>query len=170
MQDKSGVLKFFPEKIANFIEIELEDNFNMLEEVRLRAGRPLILKMTDSEKVIKYNVSTEEILNCLQYICENSIYSYQNQIASGFVTVKGGHRVGISGSCVVEEGKVININYIYSLNFRIAKEVIGSGNKVLKKILNINENTIYNTLIVSCPGAGKTTMLRDLIRQISSRY
>ena len=67
-------------------------------------------------------------------ICENSIYTYQNQIANGFITVKGGHRVGLSGSCVIEDGKVININYIYSLNFRIAKQIIGSSNKLLPYI------------------------------------
>ena len=87
----------------------------------------------------------------------------------GFVTVKGGHRVGISGSCVIENGKVININYIYSLNFRVAKEVLGSSNKILNDVINSEENSVYNTLIVSSPGAGKTTILRDLIRQISSR-
>ena len=73
----------------------------------------------------------------------------------GFITVKGGHRVGISGSCVVENGKIININYIYSLNFRIAKEVIGSSNKVLKEVIKAQDNSIYNTLIVSPPGVRK---------------
>ena len=102
-------------------------------------------------------------------ICENSIYTYQNQIANGFITVKGGHRVGLSGSCVVEAGKVININYIYSLNLRIARQIIGSSNKLLPYIIKLDENEIFNTLIVAPPGAGKTTVLRDLIRQISSR-
>lgn len=76
--------------------------------------------------------------------------------------------MGLSGSCVVEEGKVININYIYSLNFRVAKQIIGSSNKLLPYIINPEDNEIYNTLIVAPPGAGKTTVLRDLIRQISS--
>ncbi|MCI8309729.1 MAG: hypothetical protein HFJ45_06040 [Clostridia bacterium] len=62
---------------------------------------------------------------------------------------------GISGSCVIENGKVINIKYIYSLNFRIAKEVIGCSNKILKEILNIEDGTIFNSLIVSRPGARK---------------
>jgi len=75
---------------------------------------------------------------------------------------------GITGSCVIENEKVININYIYSLNFRIARQVVGSSNKVLKHILNLEENRVYNTLIVAPPGVGKTTILRDLIRQISS--
>ena len=101
-------------------------------------------------------------------ICENSIYTYQNQISEGFITVKGGHRVGITGSCVIDSGKVININYIYSLNFRVARQVVGSSNKLLKHIINLEENNVYNTLIVAPPGAGKTTVLRDLIMQISS--
>lgn len=152
---KNNILKYFPEKLENLISEEVLDKLGSLEEIRLRAGRPLILKMTDNEKIIKYKVTTEDILSSMQYICENSIYSYQNQIASGFVTVKGGHRVGISGSCVVENGKVININYIYSLNFRVAKEILGCSDKVLKEILNLDKNTIYNTLIVSAPGARK---------------
>ena len=69
----------------------------------------------------------------------------------GFVTVKGGHRVGISGSCVIENGKVININYVYSLNFRIAREIIGSSQHILKEIMNPELATIYNALIVSPP-------------------
>ena len=86
----------------------------------------------------------------------------------GFVTIKGGHRIGISGSCVIEDSRVININYVYSLNFRIAKEIIGCSKNVLNEIINFEFETIYNTLIVSPPGCGKTTILRDLIRNLSS--
>ena len=85
-------------------------------------------------------------------MCNNSIYSYQNEIKQGFITVKGGHRVGITGNCAIENGKVININYISSINFRIAKQIIGAGNKVLQYILRLREYTIYNTLIISPPG------------------
>lgn len=162
------VLKYFPEKIEKAIIENSKDSLDSIEEIRLRNGRPIILKMQDGEKIIKYDVTTEDVLYSLQHICENSIYSYQNQISQGFVTVKGGHRVGVSGSSVIENGKIININYVYSLNFRIAKEVIGSSNRVLKEILNLEDNSIYNSLIASSPGAGKTTILRDLIRQIST--
>lgn len=149
------VLSYFPSKIQKIILEEAKDKFNNLEEIRLRINRPIVLKFTDNEKVVKYLTSIEEINGTLQAICENSIYTYQNEIAEGFITIKGGNRVGISGSCVVENGKVININYIYSLNFRIAREIIGSANKILKFILDIENNTIYNTLIVSKPGCRK---------------
>ena len=162
------ILNYFPSNIRNIIFEEVKDKYETLEEIRLRMNRPIILKFIDNEKVIKYSVSTEEINTTLQAICENSIYTYQNEIAEGFITIKGGNRVGISGSCVIENGKVININYIYSLNFRIAREVIGAGNRILKFILDPESNNIYNTLIVSKPGSGKTTAIRDIIRQLSS--
>ena len=163
-----SILKYFPNKIEKLIITEISDKMDMLEEIRIRALRPIILKLTEGEKIIKYDVTREDILNCMQNICENSIYSYQNQIVSGYVTIKGGHRVGISGSCVVENQRVINVNYIYSLNFRIAREILGCSNKILTDIINTEQNTVYNTLIVSSPGAGKNTILRALIRQISS--
>ena len=165
MQD---ILNYLPEKIQDKIRENSVDKLDKIEEIRLRLERPIILKYADGEKVIKYSVTLEEVISCLQAICENSIYTYQNQIAEGFVTIKGGHRVGISGSGVMENGKIININHIYSLNFRISRQVIGSGNKILKYILDVDKNNIYNTLIVSSPGAGKTTIIRDIIRQIST--
>lgn len=148
-----SILNYFPDKLQKKIAEEILDKMEEIEEIRIRVNRPIILKFNESEKIIKYSISPEEILTTLQLICENSIYSYQNQISEGFITIQGGHRVGISGSCVTENGKVININYVYSLNFRIAKEVIGAGNNILKYILNVEENSIFNTLIVSAPGS-----------------
>ena len=75
---------------------------------------------------------------------------------------------GITGNVVLQEGKIININYISSLNFRVAKQIIGCSNKILKYLIDNDNNTIFNTLIASPPGVGKTTILRDLIRKIST--
>ena len=71
--------------------------------------------------------------------------------ASGYITVKGGHRVGIAGDVVIEDGKVKNISYVYSLNFRIAREVNGASNNVMKYILDTENNSVYNSLIVGPP-------------------
>lgn len=150
-----NILGYFPEEVEKALVLDVTENFEKLEEIRLRALRPIVLKLRDDEKIIKHNTSTEEILNTLARICENSVYSYQNEISNGFVTIKGGHRVGISGSCVIEDGKVININYVYSLNFRIAREIIGSSQNLLKEIIDLESNSIYNTLIVSPPGVRK---------------
>lgn len=82
--------------------------------------------------------------------------------------MQGGHRVGITGNVVMKDGKIINVNYISGLNFRIAKQIIGCSNKILKYVLNIEEQNVYTTLIASPPGVGKTTILRDLVRKISN--
>ena len=166
------ILKYFPYKISEKIESEIDKlsyNFDMLEEVRIRNNNPIILKFNNREKIIEnYTSSKEEIEYLVQKLCNNSIYSYQNEIINGYITVKGGHRVGITGEIVLDRGNIINVKNISSLNFRIAHQVIDCSNFLLKYILNIDNNEIYNTLIVSCPGAGKTTILRDLVRKISS--
>lgn len=160
------IIEYFPDKLKNILFEKLKEND--LEEIRVRNGKPIVLKFNNKEEVIKYNVCFQEILEILQLICENSIYSYQKNISEGFITLQGGHRVGIVGSCVIEEGKVININYINSFNFRIARQVIGCSHFVLEYILDLENNSIFNTLIVSPPGYGKTTILKDITRQISN--
>ena len=160
------ILEYFPIEIGQLIQNNIEQfEMNELEEIRIRVSKPIILKLANREKIINYKVSTQDILKILENITENSLYSYQKQICSGYISLKGGHRVGITGNVVMEDEKVININYIYSLNFRIAKQVLGAADYIKEKV--IENNNIYNTLIVSPPGAGKTTILRDLIRQIS---
>lgn len=167
-----SLFQYFCANISNILEQYFGNQakpteYVSLEEIRLRTTRPLILKFSESELALDYIVSTEDILETLQNICENSIYSYQNQICSGFITIRGGHRVGIAGNIVMEKNQIINVNYISSLNFRIAKQIKGCSNKILKYILDMENNTVFNTLIVSEPGAGKTTILRDTVRRIS---
>lgn len=164
----NNILKYFPNKIEEVLKEAIGEKYVILEEIRIRVQKPIILKFDSSEKIIRYLCNQEEILNILQAICENSIYTYQKQIAEGFVTISGGHRVGISGSCVIENGQVININYINSLNFRISRQIFGASKKALKHILDFENNSVNNTLIVSPPGVGKTTILRDVVRQVSS--
>lgn len=171
MKDINEVLKYFPNNIYNiFVNFFKDKNeiVNQINEIRFRTNRPILLKLRDTDLILQYNISQTEILQTLERLCENSIYAYKNQICDGFITVCGGHRVGITGSCVVENGKIINIKYISSLNFRISREILNCSNKVLKEIIDIENKTIYNTIIVSPPGKGKTTILRDLIRQLSN--
>ena len=171
MKNIYEVLDYFPSNICNLISNTIKQNKKIeqeLQEIRIRCKRPIILKSRNIEIIIEYKVNEKEILSILERLCNNSIYAYKNQICEGFITVKGGHRVGITGTGVIENGKIINIKYITSLNFRIARQVIGCSKKVLPYILNIPDNSIYNTIILSPPGRGKTTLLRDSIRSISS--
>ena len=127
---------------------------NSIEEIRIRVDRPVILKYPDGkEDMLEHIVTQFEILNILQSLCNNSIYSYQSQICDGYITLQGGHRVGITGNVAMKEGKIINVNYVSSLNFRVAREIIGASDSVLKEVLVNNE--INNTLIVSKPRVWK---------------
>ena len=139
-----------------------------IEEIRLRSSKPLILKFGQETHITDYIVKQQDILQAFEKICENSVYSYRRQICDGYITIRGGNRVGIVGSAVIDNGQVININYISSLNFRIAREQIGCSNPIIREIIDETNNSIYNTLIVSPPGCGKTTFLRDIIRNISN--
>ena len=166
------ILKYLPSNIQQLIVETIRQNpqtnieKNVIE-IRIRVGRPVIIKLRNLDIIIQYKITENELIHILEKICENSIYAYKNQICQGFITIFGGHRVGLTGTCVIEDGKIINLKYISGLNFRIAREIKGCSKHILKEIIDIQNNTIYNTLIVSPPGKGKTTMLRDVIRSIS---
>ncbi len=171
MKDLNELLGYFPNNVSNLIKNTISKNEKIgeeLQEIRIRCDRPIILKLRNCEIVIEYKVNQNEILVTLEKLCNNSIYAYKNQICEGFITIKGGHRVGITGTAVIENGKIINLKYITSLNFRIAREVKGCSLKILNKIIDVKNDYVNNTLIVSPPGKGKTTMLRDVIRNISN--
>ena len=163
------ILKCFPVHIRDILNKNLtNEELELLEEIRVRNNLPLICKIGQADKVLNYKISTEDINYIFQKICENSIYTYQNQIANGYITIQGGNRVGIVGTAVLHEDKVTNFNYISGLNFRISRQILGYSNSIMQKIINKEQNTIYNTLIISMPGMGKTTLLRDIIRNISN--
>lgn len=165
------IIKYFPVNIYNILLYTFERNSQIeknIQEIRIRVNRPIILKMRQADVLIEYTVSQKEVLQTLERLCENSIYAYKNQICEGFLTVKGGHRVGITGTAVVENGKTINLKYVTSLNFRIAREVLDCSNRILGEIIDVENNNIFTSLIVSPPGKGKTTILRDAIRKISN--
>lgn len=153
------IFNFFSKNISKILKeiIEVEES-DFLEEIRIRNHQNIILRFNDKEEIIDYIVTQRDILETLQNICENSIYSYQKEICEGYITIKGGHRIGITGACVIENNKVTNIKYISSLNFRIAKQIIGCSNNLLQQIINEENDNIYNTLIVSLPRSRKNNI------------
>ena len=171
MKDIEEILKYFPYQIYTILKTTLSQDMNLqrdIQEIRIRIDRSILLKTRFADIIVEYQVTSNEILQILEKLCENSIYAYKNQICDGFITVKGGHRIGITGTAIVEDEKLLNLKYVTSLNFRIAREVPNCSNHLLKDIIDTENNTIYNTLLVSPPGKGKTTMLRDIIRNISN--
>lgn len=151
------VIEYLPSLIKNQIEkyIEKNNQKEKIEEIRLRTGQNLTLKIGQDMECINYKISKKEIDETFENICEKSIYSYTKQISEGFITIKGGNRVGITGSCVIENNRVKNINNVSSLNFRIARQIKDVSTPILKDVIDIENDTIFNTMIVSPPGARK---------------
>lgn len=168
-----GIFYYFSKNISQILkrnfEGQLAQKLDVLEEIRIRSNGTIALKFQREQVILRDKIQYEDILQTIQIMCDNSIYSYQNEICNGYITVKGGHRVGVTGNCVIENGRVINIKYISSLNFRIARQVIGCSNKALEYILKIRENNIYNTLIVSPPGARKDYITKGFDKKYKYR-
>lgn len=146
-------------------------------EIRLRKNRPVMLFYTNGCRYLArdggttgsareaYIIGSSELIRACELVFENSLYAHEDELSGGFVTIRGGHRIGIAGSAPC--GKIRSYGDISSLNYRIAHEHIGIAEPLLPKI--IKGGRVLSTLIVSPPMCGKTSLLRDLIRCISSR-
>lgn len=152
------IAKILPENLSQYFT-------GTLEEIRIRKNRPVIFSYSDTEKISDKIFYREDIEDFLEQITASSVYAYTNDIRNGFITVIGGHRIGLCGTAVYENEEITAVKDITGINIRIAKELKGIGEGVFSKITAKNE--IYNTLIISPPGMGKTTLLRDLTRLIS---
>lgn len=160
----SEIRNILPAKYRkNFNRTELE--LDRLREIRFRIGQPV--EVLDRRRHIlgEEKVDRSELKEMLEYISGYSLYAFEEEIAQGFITIPGGHRVGMAGQVVVEQGLVKNIRNISFINVRISREVIGCGKKIIGYIRNGGQ--VHNTLIVSPPGCGKTTLLRDIVRIVS---
>ena len=139
--------------------------FDYLQEIRLRAGYPIILLYGGKEKILPMKVTERGIRETLDYVSNYSLYAYENELKQGFITIEGGHRVGMAGQVLIENGRVKNLKQISSLNVRVSHEIVGCADKLFPYITHNKQ--MYHTLLISPPRCGKTTLLRDLIRQIS---
>lgn len=140
-------------------------NFDDLQEIRMREENPLMIRVNGREQIFSHIITKEELRETMEYVSNYSLYAYENELRQGFLTIEGGHRVGVSGKIITEKGKVKSFQYISSINIRICHEIKGCADQVFPAILE--ENQVVHTMIISPPGRGKTTLLRDIIRQVS---
>ena len=115
MKELNNVLTYFPNHLRQVILHNISENISgFLEEIRIRLNRPITLKIGQEIMIIEHVIRKEEIDEIFELICENSIYSYKKEICEGFITIKGGHRVGITGTAVIEE----KIRYVLHPTYR----------------------------------------------------
>lgn len=174
------ILAVLPRNLRGIISALPGDMLGCLEEIRIRRSRPLALGLGGSNRLIDsrgvpvekshapYIVSGEDMDRTLQLVSGSSMYALEEELRNGFVTIPGGHRVGITGRVVMDGGKIKTVKYISGINIRVSREVPGAADPVLPHIISREQGTVLHTMIFSPPGCGKTTVLRDIIRQISS--
>lgn len=146
-------------------------------EIRLRTGKPVILCGTYGNRVLYRGLSegaesktpficySEDITNIFSRLCSYSVHSHVHSIVNGFVTIQGGHRVGICGTAVTDsKGDVSSVRDISSLNIRISREKKGCADELYRKLFS---DKLSSIIIAGSPMSGKTTVLRDLVRLLS---
>jgi len=171
------ILMLFPEGSRDRWR-EVAKMARRLQEIRLRACLPLSILVDNREYFVDRQGQIvdipeeaarplpEELENLLGHLCKYSIYAFADEIRQGFLTVQGGHRVGLAGQVILDgEGRIKNMKYIRYLNIRIAHQIRGAADALMPCLYE--DGQVMSTLLISPPGGGKTTMLRDIIRQVS---
>lgn len=162
------------EKIRKSISLIPLEIKKKAQEIRIRINRNVLVICPDASYFLSYDgelsqketlffVTPIDIGETIKIICSYSIYSYQNQIKNGFITLRGGHRAGICGTAVINGNEITNIRDISSINIRIAKEVRDCSEQMIRKL----GSDINHTIIAGPPSSGKTTFLRDISRKLS---
>lgn len=161
------VIPYLPEKTADLIAAMPEERQEKIREIRINAENPTLLYTSSGRQVCYDAIHTKsEIEASFRKICSSSAYSHRNEIRAGFVTVPGGHRVGIVGTAVLgEDGRVEGMRDICGLSFRIAREYDVCLDMLLPQILQ--KDRLRNLMLLGPPCSGKTTVLRSLAKALS---
>ncbi len=168
------VISLLPLPIQSEIKEITQNGRSSVIEVRLRAGQTssyrVCLRGTQKERIAKGSIICDKkiIDECINKFINYSYYAYEDEMKNGYITLRGGHRVGLCGHVVTENGRVRLLRNISSVNIRHAKEYPGIAAKLAPRIV-ASDGRIENTLLVSPPRCGKTTLLRDMIRYFSNQ-
>ena len=151
-------------------KIRLTEPFSSVAEIRIRVGRPAVcVNIFGDMSVCSEPFTAGETEEFFAEICRYSVHSFQEDIARGFVTLDGGHRVGICGTAVTENGRIAFIKDISGLNIRVAHQISGCSDEIFKRFFTSEKGGLCSLLIAGKPLSGKTTILRDLARSLGER-
>ena len=177
MTREEDVLRIFPEEMRGKWR-KAAGLSEQLQEIRLRADKPVLLYIDGKEYYKDKNgnivhrteqpeiMGREELEQLISYTCNYSMYAFEEEMSRGYSSLPGGHRMGLAGEVILSEReKIRNIKHISCVNIRISHEIKGAADEVLPFLYR--NGSFLNTLILSPPGCGKTTLLRDIVRQVS---
>ncbi|WP_456278325.1 stage III sporulation protein AA [Bacillus sp. AK128] len=164
------IINLLSSNIRTILERYPSHLFDRIEEIRLRLNRPLEIIIRGKPDYpgltsIPYIVSAEDTLQLMNRLSQYSIYTLEEELKRGYITIQGGHRVGLAGKVITEKGEVKAIRDVTFFNIRVARQCIGIGKPYLPSLTSSGE--WKNTMIIGPPQAGKTTLLRDLARLVS---
>ena len=149
-------------------KLRMTEPLSQVAEIRLRAGRPSVaVNVFGDMKICSSAFSASEIADCFAEICRYSVYSFEEEIAQGFITLDGGHRVGICGTAVTKNGSITSLKDISGLNIRIAHQVYGCADELYDRVFS---GELHSLLLGGKPLSGKTTVLRDLARRLGVHH
>lgn len=186
MENKDRLFQIFSKKLRGVLgslNVEPEG----IEEIRMRIGAPLFIIYKNREYVVNadynlesavitagtenrkrcYLVSQEDLEESLQCAVRYSLYAYGEELKQGFITVSGGHRIGVAGRVIMENSLVKTIQPVTFLNIRFSHQMRGCADGLLSYLYEKSTGEFLHTLIISPPRCGKTTLLRDIVRQVS---
>lgn len=142
------------------------DRLEALEELRLRRGFPMTALLPEGELELKsLPVGEDELRQVIENATQSSAHTALDRVRQGFVTLRGGHRVGMCGSVVKDDGRIVTLRELSSLSVRVARSIAGLAEPLLPELME--DGRFLSTLVLAPPGAGKTTFLRDLVRTLS---
>lgn len=177
MKRKEELIKIFAKDIRIILEKMVVD-FEHVQEIRLRIFAPLLMIYNNQEFYITadgvlsrtveaaFLVTRPHLKETLEYMSNYSLYAFEEEMKQGFITIQGGHRIGIAGKTIIDEYGIKAMKYVSFINVRLSHQVKGCADAVMPYLFEQGE--ILHTLIISPPRCGKTTLLRDIIRQLSN--
>ncbi len=160
-------VEYLPPRLRSEAMKISEDEKVLVEEFRLRGGQGFSVTIGGRERQLNIGSSVrhEELQTVLELATRSSVHAAQSSICEGFVTVVGGHRIGLCGTAIRNGGIINGVKELSSVSIRIAKDIRCADDEIMSAI--VRKGRFINTLILSPPGFGKTTMLRDIIRRLS---
>ncbi|WP_430785332.1 stage III sporulation protein AA [Virgibacillus flavescens] len=162
------ILRIFPENIKIAVQMKVNDRWDALQEIRFRLNQPIELIFDkEVEWITSIKPNSQDGVFVLNQLSNFSLYRMEDELREGYLTIEGGHRIGFAGKVNTLAGTIKAIQHIAFFNIRIAKQKIDAAKPIIPYIY---KEKYLNTLFIGPPQTGKTTLIRDTVRLISSGW